>query len=469
MPTSNRSRGATLPRSWQYVLIGAAFCGVFWMVWRHVRQQTDLSARQYVASEMDQNVAEADDVSDNPVESLHAVEVFARRGKDAVPRLRTELSATDPKSRSYALLGLATIGPAAADALDQVRALLTDESAPVRANAIIALRSITQNSDEAARSAAQMLADPDEEVREAAASQLLVIGPQATNIVLETLQNDLPAARSRALRVLREWKQPRPFGWPAWRQEVREIVRNRLDDPDPGVRIEAQTAVALFGIAEPAEIRELLQHEDAARAEIALGAIPELTDRAAELLPDVVDVMDRFPVSPYQIAQGSRYSTNSISQHLILSALKAMKTAARPAVPQLMRLFRAEQWDYTRKEITETLIAIGTDTDDLVGLLAPLLLDEDRGVARQAGQFLAKVSPEAARDEVSKMLPKLGSGDNVNKTVLYALNALGREAREAAPQVAPLVKNSDPWVSQFAKHVLNNIGLDAAAEAPAGR
>jgi HEAT repeat protein len=464
MSTSNSSRAG----SWQYVLIGAAFCGVFGLVWRHVRQQTDLSARQYVASETDQNIGEADDFSDNPVESLHAVEVFARRGKDAVPRLRRELSAEDPKSRSYALLGLSTIGPAAAGALDQVRELFTDKSPTVRANAIVAMRSITQNSDEAARSAAQMLADPDEEVRDAAAAQLLVIGPRATDIVLESLQNDLPAARSQALRVLREWKQPRPFGWPAWCQEVRERVRKRLDDPDPDVRIEALTAVALFGIAEPAEIRELLQHEDAARAEIALRAVPGLgEERSAELLPDVVDVMDRFPINPDQVPPGN--PRNSISQHLILSALQAMKTAARPAAPHLMRLFRAQRLDYTRKQITETLIAIGTDRDDLVGLLAPLLLDEDRGLAWHAGEYLVQVSPEVARDEVSKMLPQLGSGDNINKTVLYALSALGPEAREAGPQVAPLVKHSDPWVSRFAKHILDAIGPNALPTEPAGQ
>jgi HEAT repeat protein len=154
--------------------------------------------------------------------------------------------------------------------------------------------------------------------------------------------------------------------------------------------------------------------------------------------------------------------------HLFLAVLKSMKTAARPAAPRLIRLAEARQ-DYTRTQITETLAAIGTDTDDLVRVLTPLLLDADRSVAWRAGQLLIEVSPEAARREVSKLLPQLGSGSNVNKSVLYALHALGREAREAAPHVAPLVKNDDAWVSQFAKYVLNDIGPDAATEAPGGK
>jgi HEAT repeat protein len=154
--------------------------------------------------------------------------------------------------------------------------------------------------------------------------------------------------------------------------------------------------------------------------------------------------------------------------NVILRALQSMKTAARPTAPRLIRLLEARH-DYTRREIATTLAAIGAEKDDLVGVLTPLLLDDDRGVAWDAGQLLVKVSPEAAREEVSKLLPQLGSGLNVNKSVLLALGALAREAREAGPQVAPLVKNGDPWVSLHAKHVLNAIGPEVVPKAPAGK
>jgi HEAT repeat protein len=464
MSASKPSRSVQLSRSWQYLLIGAAFVCVFWLVWREVHTQTDVSARQLVISDERRKLSEIDEVSDSPVASLHAVEVFARRGRDAVPRLVEELSAADPKAREFALVGLATIGPAAADAVSEIRALLTDDSPQVRANAVFALRLITQNSDEAGRAAAQMLADPDAEVREVAVTQLLVIGPRSTKIVLEQLHNDLPVARSQALRVLRGWTQPRPGGGPAWLAEIREPVRSLLDDADAGVRIDTLTAVVAWGIAEPAEISELLQHEDAARVDVALAAIPGRGERAADLLPEVIDLVDRLQL---ETAPAARNHTLSKHMHLILAALNSMKTAARPAAPRLIRLVQARQ-DSTRTQITETLAAIGTETDDLVPVLTPLLLDEDQGVAWHAGQLLVEVSPEAARREVSKILPQLGSGSNVNKSVLYALHALGREAREAAPKVAPLVKNGDPWVSQFAKYVLNDIGPDAVPKAPAG-
>jgi HEAT repeat protein len=479
-------------------VIIAAFCGVFGLVWRHVRQETDRSARQYVASETDQNVSEADDFSDNPVESLHAVEVFARRGKEAVPRLRAELSAADPKSRSYALLGLATIGSAAADAVDQVRELLTDESPPVRANAIGALRSMTRNSDEAGEAASRMLADPNEEVREAAAAQLLVIGPRSTENVLEVLKNELPAARGQALRVLRDWKQPRPEGGPNWLAkisdplrslmgdpdlgvriealsvlmtwhlaeptEIRGSVGGLLDDPDPGVRAEALTTIVKLGLPEPAEIYELLQSEDADRVGVALGATRRLGECALDFLPDVIALVDRFSLEDWR--GGGRHTSLSLSA--FLETLESMKAPARSAAPCLIRLAEARQ-GHTRMQIIKTLVAIGTETDDVVGVLTPLLLDEDRVVVWGAGRLLIDVDPAAARREVSRLIPQLRSGSNVSISVLHALGALGREAREARPKVAALVNSDDQWVSHFARMALSAIGPDATAEPSAGR
>src|SRR5207302_748772 len=137
----------------------------------------------------------------------------------------------------------------------------------------------------------------------------------------------------------------------------------------------------------------------------------------ADLLPEVIAFVDRFQL---ETAPAPGNHTLSKQMHLFLSVLKSMKTAARPAAPRLIRLLEARQ-DYTRTQIAETLAAIGTDTDDLVRVLTPLLLDNDRGVAWRAGQLLVEVSPAAARREVTKLLPQLGSGSSVNKSVLYAL------------------------------------------------
>jgi HEAT repeat protein len=423
---------------------------------KEFRRQADHAARQSDVSEQLHDRVESDDASDDPVANLHSLEIFTRRGREAVPRLVAESSSTDPERRALAVLGLAKIGPAAVDAIGTIRERLTDESPQVRAHAIWALRSINENSEESCRIAAQMLADSDGEVREAAASELLVIGPGATEIVLEKLRDDLAVVRRQAVRILREWRQPRPEGWPEWLATVRGPVRRLLDDPDPAVRIDGLTAIVEWGVAEPDEIRQLVHHEDYARVEIGLRAIPGLGERAAVLLPDVVELIDGFKLDTVP-APGNH--TAPASMELILRALKTMNTAARPAAPRLIRLLEARD-DYTRKPIVETLVEIGTDTEDLVRVLTPLILDEDKGVAYSAGRLLVKISPAAARRQVSKLLPQLGAETRVNKSVLFALHALGPEARDAAPKVAPLVKNSDPWVSEFAKYVLNDIGPD---------
>jgi HEAT repeat protein len=448
MHTSKASRGVPLPSFWQIVVMGAVVC-VGWLAWKDN------------ASKEDQDRAETEAESDDPVASLHAVQAFIRSGAAAVPRLTVELSASDGKSRALAAWGLAQIGPDAVDALDAVRERLADDNPRVRANALLALRTITDNSDEAGRVAARMLADPDGEVRDVAARQLRLVGARATKFVLERLEDDLPAARVQAVRVLRGWRPPDP----EWLAEISKPVRKLLNDPDSGVRTAALTAIVTWGIAESEEIRELLHHEDVARVEIALRVVSGMGDGAAEFLPDVVELIDRLELDTIP-AQGNHTIPSPMRR--ILSALNTMKTAARPAAPRLIRLLEARH-DYMRTPVAETLAKIGTETEDLVRVLTPLLLDEDQGVAYEAGRLLIEVSPSAARGQVSRLMPKLGSGSSVNRPVLFALHALGPQAHEAAPAVAPLVKNPDAWVSDFAKQVLNDIGANPETALPAPR
>ena len=472
MNTSKASRGLPLPSLWQVFVFVVVLC-VGWLIWREIDPLVRDSISPANVSQVPRHVSEIDEVSDNPVASLHAVEVFARLGADAVPRLLAELSAADPRSRALALHGLAKIGPEAAQSLARVRDLLTDDNPQVRANAAFALWSIGQDAEEGGRVAAQMLTDPTAEVRDSAVLQLLLIGPAATHIMLEMLNHEQALARSLALRILREWKQPRIEGWPQWLDEVSGPVRRLRNDPDDRLRINSLTALVEWHIAEPEEVRELLHHDDPARIEIALAAVSHLGERAAELRPDVVGLIDRFKMEsmPGQ-GEGDLSPQTGAYPHgihgdlkrllLVLQALKSMRMAARPAAPRLLLLLAARS-DSTRQPILETLAAIGADRDDLVRVLAPLVLDKDRGVAYHAGRMLVVVSPEAARKEVSKLLPQLGSGANVNKSVLFALFALGPQAAEAAHQVAPLATNPDKWVSDLAKNVLNAIGPGVAS------
>ena len=59
--------------------------------------------------------------------------------------------------------------------------------------------------------------ETDEDVRNVAVSQLRLIGPTGTKIVMERLGDDLASVRRLALRVLRERKRPRLERWAAAR------------------------------------------------------------------------------------------------------------------------------------------------------------------------------------------------------------------------------------------------------------
>src|SRR5262249_21712020 len=144
----------------------------------------------------------------------------------------------------------------------------------------------------------------------------------------------------------------------------------------------------------------------------------------------------------------------------VLRALSSMRTVARPAAPRLIRLLEVRH-DHTRKEIMQTLAKIGTDTDELVRAVTPLLLDpyadSDRCVAFHAGRLLVEVSPEAARREVSRLILQLRRDDgSIDKAALFALHALGPEARDAVPMLRLLLSNPDNWIADFTVYTLQD-------------
>jgi HEAT repeat protein len=210
-------------------------------------------------------------------------------------------------------------------------------------------------------------------------------------------------------------------------------------------------------------VRELLH--DPARVQNAYGAIRRLGDEAAPLLPDILALLD----DETAFAPPPDKNGHSVPARLqsVLSVLSSMKTAARPATGRLVQIGAARQ-DYACISIATTLHDIGAEERIVGSVLEPLLLDPDwrRGLSWNAGQSLAKLCPDEARRHVALLVPQLGTNESkVDQTVLYALYSLGPQAQEAVPAVVPLLQNGDPWVAEFAAHMLaesNTDSVDAA-------
>jgi HEAT repeat protein len=431
--TENRAlRGLPVPSFWQLVVIGAALVAA-WLVY----------------SKYDGQRAQPDEaVVENPLGSLHALEAWLARVDDPVPTLLPALDSPDARERKLAAYGLGRVGPAAGPALDKLRERLADDNSQVRDSAVIAIMRISPGK-EAADAISPLLADAVAVVRQSAGAALFEIGPDAVVPLLAMLHSDQPAARFEVVQVLRRPDARNHNKLAGVRAEIIDALVEACHDPDAKVRYEAITAAAEWGCASPQQVRELLQ--DLERTRTGLLAVPRLGDDASQLLPDILALLDdERPLPPVPFIAVGRSNPDRL--HAILNTLSSMKTAARPATDRLVEL-SSKRRDHACISIAKTLHDIGAEEDVVAGVLSPLLQIRDLGGS--AGRSMVELCPQEARRQVSLLLPKLGTNEtSVDTAVLFALSALGPQAQEAVPAVAPLLQNRDPQVVKSAAHLL---------------
>jgi HEAT repeat protein len=433
-----------------------------WLFWSEIRERGWIPGVQPPARD--------------PADRLRELEALVRSGPDGVPELVQRLSDPDPGIRRHVLLALSRIGPRAKSALELIRQAFTDRDATARSCAIDAYCRINEDLAAATPILAAMLADPVPDVRKSAAEELIAIGPPAVSDVVEVLRSDAAEARSEALAILRRLRR-----WDS-AAAIDKAVRTRLEDSDDGVRALALSALVEWGSATPDEIR---RHLKSGGVETALRAAAQLGPDAAELLPDVMTLLEqteRLELPALDAAQ-LRLLPNDIGTpslaaraRLILRCLRAMKTAACPAVPLLLR--RVDELTAgNRVAVALVLVDIGANADDVIAILAPLLPGSDgkpkrsqqtpaaadKDIVGEAAAILVRASPAAARRTVALLIPKLQTGGGgVDKTVLNALRGLGHEAGEAVPVLTSLVPHPDGEVFSNAVITLGEIGPEAA-------
>jgi hypothetical protein len=281
-------------------------------VW-HVRE----SERSGLVRPEDLSMAEV-------LKHLSELEAAADEGADALPELIRELSNPNPRMRCNALLALRRLGHEADSAGERVRQLLSDDDGRVRAHAIEVYAAIQRDTDSVARLAASMLADKEPLARVAATDVLNAVGPAAVSALFPLLQSDQVEQRLAGIRTLRK------IGWDPSTPAVESVVRVLLSEP--ATHAAALMALAEHGNPTSAELRELLQQipTNPSAVLIALGAMIRLGPAAIGNLPELLDILSD-PQAAY------------FNQAII--ALRAMKTSAQSAAPQLRRAFeQASGW-----------------------------------------------------------------------------------------------------------------------------
>jgi HEAT repeat protein len=356
-----------------------------------------------------------------------------------------------------------------------VRGAMVDKDWGVRGEAVTAFGRINRDARLTAALLARMLADSNESVRESAATILENIGPESVGPVVEVLHGDLPVERHRTLRVLLRVLQSN-----TWSRGL-DVARSLLSDRDQDVRLAALTVVVAWGAGSNEQIRELLKTDEG--VETALDAIARRGLDAAELVPDVVAVLDQQEQLETLSGRGNPPGAMQLHPRFraILAALSSLKTAARPAASILVRRL-GKLHSGSRVLAMATLVDIGAPAGDLIPFLTPLLTSgpidqpilssnrrwDEREVIHRAGIVLRRASPEEGRRQAALLIPRLKTADGkVDKSVLYALWGLGPAAADALPVLMSLVPNSDGEVFWHAVVTMGEIGPQAAPAVPA--
>ena len=407
MSETKQSRGLALPSLWQCLVLGAVICAA-WVLWSETRHRRLIPGAALLP--------------DDPTERLQLIDALVRDGDASVPLLLSILANPDPKTRRNALLGLGRIDLPSDEVRDAVRARLNDDDARVRLCAFSACKQICRNQHEIGELAVRLLAHPVGEVSN------------------ELLSHDSPGDRLVALEIL---GSPRARG----RREADVIAaaHQLVNDTDEGVRRLAVQFVVSSQAYSQTEALAWLRDGDRGIRQPAIGAIEWHSLEAADAVPDLLQCFDLTTEGGFR----------GIQRHL-----KAVKTLARPAIPDLLRLVEKSELPI-RFEIIETLAEIGAEPDDLVRLSAPLLLQVY--VGPPACRILARASPDEAKRQVSMLIPQLQANDGaVNVRVLHALGAFGELARDAVPALVPLLERNDLDLVCLVATALGKIEPEAA-------
>jgi HEAT repeat protein len=142
-------------------------------------------------------------------------------------------------------------------------------------------------------------------------------------------------------------------------------------------------------------------------------------------------------------------------------AIGSWAAQARSAVPRLAARMRTEKDVETLKAIASALVAA---RDAAVPSLTGLLWDENTDLRFLAAYCLAQIGAPA-RPAVPSLLQRLKGGDGPTRDIaVRALAAIG--AREAVPELVPLLGDKDPDVGTAALQALTELGAEARLLVP---
>jgi HEAT repeat protein len=350
----------------------------------------------------------------DPAVVVGALHTLADMGDDAVPFLLEAMK--DPKSRYWAEVALAEIGPEAAAATESLAKAVAEGEPEERLQALLALSAIGENASAAAPAIAKVLESDDQSLRFAAA---FALGRMKAAGCDECLAK-AAASDDSFLASVAAWARARIN--PSDTALVDEAVgrlRKGLASPEPEAR-----SASISGLSDLAE-----GFGPDARMGLAGDFIEHLTDADPEV---------------GQAAGG---------------ALIRLGAAAAPAL-------QAKLADpAVRPAILEIMAALGPAAKPALADLVALLGDSDPQCRGDAAVALGSIGADAAPavPGLQKLLGDSAVPDGVRYAAVYALGRIGKAAAAAEPMIRELTQSKDELMATVAVWAALKIKPDDAS------
>jgi HEAT repeat protein len=319
----------------------------------------------------------------DPAVVIAAMHTLADMDDDAVPFLVEAVK--NPKSRYWAEVALAEIGPEAAAAVGPLAKLAAEGEVEERLQAILTLAAIGEGAKAAVPTLVQAIESGDASLRLPAA---FALGQTKAKEADECLSR-LTAADDPLLAALASWARARIN--PADEAVVAEAVdrlRKQLASGDPEARSGAVSGLSDLSSGLPAELREELAGDFLG---LLADAEPRVGTAAGAALirlgaPAVGKLRDKIADPTLRLA--------------VMEILSAIGQAAKPALDDLVKAI-AEPDPQVRGDAAVAIAAIGADAAAAVPALRKLLEDESvPAAARYPAAFaLGRIGPAAAAAE----------------------------------------------------------------------
>lgn len=338
------------------------------------------------------------------------VKCLRNLGPAAVPAMIASLESKDVARQRDAIQVLALVGDAAEPAIPDLKKLAENGGREVKGPALVALARAGAKPDAVLPLAQAALSDRNATVRQAGAEALATLGAGARPAVpllingLKDKDATVAVHSARALGSLGASAAP-----------AVEPLSAALERPEPAVQVAAARAIASLG-------------------DVARGTVPTL----AKLLPTVKPPL----------------------QTEVAVALGAMGAGARDALPGLEQSLTSDDAN-TRAAALTAFARIESDTGRKVAKLTTALDDSAQPVRVAAIGELGKLG--RAAEPAAEKLYELTENSTERE---QALEVLGGLRIRNVPLLVRALGNSDPYVRQYAAERLGELGKDAKDALP---